>query len=76
MSADSPALPLGRTDIGFVGAPFGIAGERPWAVGGSGGIQAGYNYQFPNKWVLGVEGDVGAANIHGGRTCRRCQRRS
>jgi opacity protein-like surface antigen len=58
----------GRTDIGFVGAPFPIAGERPWVLGGLGGIEAGYNYQFPNNWVLGVEGDVGAANVHGGRT--------
>jgi opacity protein-like surface antigen len=58
----------GRTDIGFVGAPLVIAGERPWVLGGLGGIELGYNYQFPNKWVVGVEGDVGAANVHGGRT--------
>jgi opacity protein-like surface antigen len=58
----------GRTDIGFVGAPLPIAGERPWVFGGLGGIELGYNYQFPNNWVLGVEGDVGAANVHGGRT--------
>jgi outer membrane autotransporter protein len=58
----------GRTDIGFVGAPPPIAGERPWVVGGLGGIELGYNYQFPNNWVLGVEGDVAAANVHGGRT--------
>jgi opacity protein-like surface antigen len=58
----------GRTDIGFVGAPLVIAGERPWVLGGLGGIELGYNYQFSNKWVVGVEGDVGAANVHGGRT--------
>jgi opacity protein-like surface antigen len=58
----------GRTDIGFVGAPIVIAGERPWVMGGLGGIELGYNYQFPNNWVVGVEGDVGAANVHGGRT--------
>jgi opacity protein-like surface antigen len=58
----------GRTDIGFVGAPLVIAGERPWVVGGLGGFEGGYNYQFSNNWVLGVEGDVGAANVHGGRT--------
>jgi opacity protein-like surface antigen len=58
----------GRTDIGFVGSPLVIAGERPWVMGGLGGIELGYNYQFPNKWVVGVEGDVGAANVHGGRT--------
>ncbi len=58
----------GRTDIQFVGAPFPIAGNRPWVFGGLGGIELGYNYQFPNNWVVGVEGDVGAANVHGGRT--------
>ncbi len=58
----------GRTDIQFVGAPFPIAGNRPWVFGGLGGIELGYNYQFSNKWLLGVEGDVGAANVHGGRT--------
>ena len=58
----------GRTDIGFVGAPFPIAGNRPWVLGGLGGIELGYNHQFTNNWVLGVEGDIGAANVHGGRT--------
>jgi opacity protein-like surface antigen len=52
----------GRTDIGFVGD----GGARPWVLGGLGGIEAGYNRQF-GKWVLGVEGDIGAANVHGGR---------
>jgi opacity protein-like surface antigen len=52
----------GRTDIGFVGA----TGTRPWVFGGLGGIDVGYNRQF-DKWVLGVEGDVAAANLHGGR---------
>lgn len=58
----------GRTDIQFVGAPYPIAGNRPWVMGGIGGIEVGYNRQFSNKWVLGVEGDVVAANVHGGRT--------
>jgi opacity protein-like surface antigen len=58
----------GRTDIQFVGTPFPIAGEKPWVAGGLGGIELGYNYQFSNNWVLGVEGDIGAANVHGGRT--------
>jgi opacity protein-like surface antigen len=56
----------GRTDIGFVGAP--ADGARPWVFGPLGGLQAGYNYHMPNNWVLGVEGDIAAANIHGGRT--------
>jgi opacity protein-like surface antigen len=58
----------GRTDIQFVGAPFPVAGNRPWVLGGLGGIELGYNHQFSNNWVLGVEGDIGAANVHGGRT--------
>jgi opacity protein-like surface antigen len=53
----------GRTDIGFVGD----SGARPWVAGGLGGFEAGYNYQFSNNWVLGAEGDIGAANVHGGR---------
>jgi opacity protein-like surface antigen len=57
----------GRTDIRFVGDPAG-AGNNPWAVGGLGGGQIGYNYQV-NKWVFGAEGDIGAANLHGARTC-------
>ena len=55
----------GRTDIGFVGDP--VDGNRPWVFGAIGGIEAGYNYQFSNKWVIGVEGDIGGANVHGGR---------
>ena len=57
----------GRTDIGFVGDTTAGSGSRPWVLGGLGGIELGYNRQFDNKWVLGVEGDVGAANVHGGR---------
>jgi opacity protein-like surface antigen len=55
----------GRTDMGFVGDP--ASGSRPWVAGAIGGGQIGYNYQI-NNWVLGVEGDVGAANVHGART--------
>ncbi|MBV9565942.1 MAG: autotransporter domain-containing protein [Bradyrhizobium sp.] len=58
----------GRTDIRFDGAPSTIAGNRPWVAGGLGGVEAGYNKQFSNNWVVGVEGDIGAANVHGGRT--------
>jgi opacity protein-like surface antigen len=55
----------GRTDIGFVGDP--ASGNRPWVAGGLGGIDLGYNYQFSNNWVVGIEGDVAAANVRGGR---------
>ena len=61
-------IAAGRTDIQFVGAPFPIAGDRPWVMGGLGGFELGYNYQFANKIVLGVEGDIGGTNLHGGRT--------
>jgi opacity protein-like surface antigen len=60
-------MAYGRTDIRFVGDPAG-AGNNPWAVGALGGGQVGYNYQV-NKWVFGAEGDIGAANLHGARTC-------
>jgi len=56
----------GRTDIGFVGDP--TSGNRPWVAGGIGGLEAGYNYQLPSLWVLGIEGDIAGANVHGGRT--------
>jgi opacity protein-like surface antigen len=58
---------FGKTDIRFVGDPGG-AGNNPRVFGGLGGGQIGYNYQI-NQWVLGVEGDAGAANLHGARTC-------
>jgi opacity protein-like surface antigen len=54
----------GRTDIGFVGD----GSTRPWVAGGLGGLVFGYNNQFSNNWVLGVEGDIVAANVRGART--------
>ena len=57
----------GTTDNRFVGSP-GNDGSKIWTAGALGGGEVGYNYQV-NKWVFGVEGDIGAANIHGGRTC-------
>jgi opacity protein-like surface antigen len=58
----------GRTEIGFVGVPFPAAGAKPWVFGPIGGIEAGYNYEFANKWVLGVEGDFGGTGTHGAQT--------
>lgn len=55
----------GRTDVTYVGIPS--AGNKPWVVGPVGGGQFGYNRQI-NNWVFGVEGDIGAANVHGART--------
>jgi opacity protein-like surface antigen len=56
----------GRTSIEFPGSPS--AGAYPWVFGGLGGGEIGYNRQLDNNWVVGVEGDVGAANVRGGRT--------
>ncbi len=61
-------IAAGRTDIEFPQAPFPIAGNKPWVFGGLGGVELGYNYEFANRVVLGIEGDVGATNAHGGRT--------
>jgi opacity protein-like surface antigen len=58
---------FGTDDIRFVGDP-GNSGAKTWVVGALGGAQFGYNYQV-NQWVFGVEGEVGAVNIHGGRAC-------
>jgi outer membrane autotransporter protein len=58
----------GRTDIGFPAGNPATSGTAPRVFGGIGGLQAGYNRQFANKWVVGIEGDIGAANIHGSRT--------
>jgi opacity protein-like surface antigen len=55
----------GRTDIGFVGDP--TSGNKPWVLGALGGVELGYNRQFSNNWLLGLEGDLVAANVHGGR---------
>jgi opacity protein-like surface antigen len=61
-------MAYGNTDIRFVGIPGNI-GNNPRVLGGMGGGQIGYNYQTANNWVLGVEGDIGAVNLHGSRTC-------
>jgi opacity protein-like surface antigen len=55
----------GRTDVTVLTAP--AQSERPWVAGVLGGIEAGYNRQLSNNWVLGVEGDIVATNTHGAR---------
>ena len=55
-----------RDRIGFVGSPEGTSTRFAGVLGGG---QAGYNWQFANKWVVGVEGDASWADLHGGRTC-------
>jgi opacity protein-like surface antigen len=56
----------GTNDVRFPG--FFNDGNNVHTFGPIGGGQAGYNWQI-NKWVVGVEGDIGAANIKGSRTC-------
>ena len=56
----------GTTDVRFPADP--ASGNKVWAFGALGGGQAGYNYQI-NRWVLGVEGDIGGGSIKGSRTC-------
>jgi opacity protein-like surface antigen len=58
----------GRNDIKFAASPI-TGAANPYVFGPLGGAQIGYNYQFSNNWVVGVEGDVGAANLRGGRNC-------
>jgi opacity protein-like surface antigen len=58
----------GKTDIRFVG-DRNNEGNNPRVAGFLGGGEIGYNYQFANNWVLGVEGDLAAANLHGSKTC-------
>lgn len=57
----------GNTDIRFVGT--NNIGNNPRVMGALGGGQIGYNYHAPNNLVFGVEGDIGAANLRGSRTC-------
>lgn len=47
-------------------APVDIRGSVSLDSSGFvGGIQAGYDYQFPNRLVLGVEADVNASGVEG-----------
>jgi opacity protein-like surface antigen len=60
-------MDYGNTDIRFVGTPS--IGNNPRVLGALGGGQVGYNYQTASNWVFGVEGDIGATNLRGSRTC-------
>jgi len=46
---------------GAVPSPITIRGQT--ALGGVGGFQAGYNWQFWPAWVVGVEGDISWASL-------------
>jgi opacity protein-like surface antigen len=58
----------GKTDMRFLGLPF-LVGNNPRVMGALGGFELGYNYQFANNWVVGIEGDIGATNLNGAKTC-------
>jgi outer membrane immunogenic protein len=55
--------PDGNT-IADTGDSFGINSR----AGGLGGVQAGCDYQFANRWVIGLAGDFSWANINGAGT--------
>jgi opacity protein-like surface antigen len=57
----------GRTDISTINT-VPVMGQRAWVAGVLGGGEVGYNYQFSNSWVVGVEGDAAATNTKGART--------
>jgi outer membrane immunogenic protein len=46
---------------GAVPSPLSVSGQT--ALGGVGGLQAGYNWQFAPAWVVGVEGDISWASL-------------
>lgn len=56
----------GRTDLTMSSTPLEYA--RPWVAGALGGVEAGYNRQLSNRWVVGIEGDIAATNNKGSRT--------
>jgi opacity protein-like surface antigen len=55
---------LGRSHVDFIGD----GASDPRIGGFIGGGQVGYNFQF-SQYVLGVEGDLGATNVHGSKSC-------
>jgi opacity protein-like surface antigen len=65
----------GKTDMRFVTVPANVAntppgvGNNPRVMGGLGGFELGYNYQFANNLVVGLEGDIGATNLNGAASC-------
>ncbi len=55
----------GKTDYEY---PANGATTNPRYAGATGGGQIGYDQQF-GKWILGVEGNIYAADAHGARAC-------
>ncbi|MGU3495733.1 TonB-dependent receptor domain-containing protein [Xanthobacteraceae bacterium A53D] len=60
--------PLGQTTAAYVAANTAHAAAESADLGFSGGqigLQAGYNWQFANKFVLGIEADMGTSWAQG-----------
>jgi len=54
-----------KGDYDFVAS--GATADTRFA-GPLGGVQAGYDWQT-GKWVLGVEGNINGAHVHGAKFC-------
>jgi outer membrane immunogenic protein len=61
--AGTPVIggPGGTQNIAPLGSSIGVNGQ----AGALGGVQAGCDYQFANRWVIGLAGDFSWANIQG-----------
>lgn len=62
-AANDPASAFVNTALNFT-----ANGDRFNAAGISGGVQAGYNYQFDRRWVAGLEADFQGTSISGSST--------
>lgn len=51
------------SDLGSVVAPLAVPNNIGGADGFVGGVQAGYNYQFNNNFVAGIEGEINYADV-------------
>ena len=55
-----------RPDVAEFNTSFGVTYSNGLdAHGGLGGVQVGCNYQFSPNWVVGIQGDIAAADIQG-----------
>jgi outer membrane immunogenic protein len=68
----NPAFPLGAGSIAQALAILGTDNFASKQNGFIGGGQIGYNYQFANSWVVGIEADIdGVAGSNGNSTLGR-----
>src|SRR3984893_9667789 len=54
----NPAFPLGSSSIAAALAEVGTTDLSVNPAGFIGGGQIGYNFQFSNSWVVGIEADI------------------